>query len=377
MRKIFVLAVLISQVLILAAQPKNCTNPISNDEFQLKLNEINAKQNEAKKLEHAKRMLGNVCLLASQVKQMAGIFSNDVNRLDFAKAAYTSTFDKSNFYEVYDSFGYFSYVFKLHDYIAEVKGGNSSNTSTNTIPQQNINVKPTETTPNYPRWDFPNATTYNGLKGCTTPLSDKDFDGLAMQVFRLNSDPEKNDLAEKTIQGNCLTTTHIMKLASFINSNTDKLFFLKKAIYRCYDVENFTKAEQCLSAPGPKKMLNDEINKAIAELKAANLPKKEEVKPCEILNKEFLEIKDAIKKQNFNNTRVTIAKQIISSQKCPFTSFQIKEIVKLFDFEDSRLDVAKFAWDFCMDKQFYFKVHEALDFDVSKTELSKYTSTKK
>lgn len=99
--------------------------------------------------------------------------------------------------------------------------------------------------------------------------------------------------------------------------------------------------------------------------------------PCEVSDKDYQEIKKVLKAQGFNNTRVNLCKQILTDKKC-FTAFQIKEIVALFDFEDSRLDLAKYSYDYCIDKNnFIVKVGQSLEFSTSQDDLFKYVQTKK
>ena len=86
-------------------------------------------------------------------------------------------------------------------------------------------------------------------------------------------------------------------------------------------------------------------------------------------------VKDAISKQSFNSTKVTVAKQVIAAKQC-FSADQVREIVKLFSFEDSRLEIAKYAYDYCIEKRNYFKVNDAFSFSSSTEELAKYINSK-
>ena len=47
-----------------------------------------------------------------------------------------------------------------------------------------------------------------------------------------------------------------------------------------------------------------------------------------------------------------------------------------FDFEPSKLEIAKFAYEHTFDREKYFVVNEAFSFDNSKTELSRYIQSK-
>jgi hypothetical protein len=86
--------------------------------------------------------------------------------------------------------------------------------------------------------------------------------------------------------------------------------------------------------------------------------------------RDFEDAKSTIAASKFDDTRLSLAKQIISGN-CMNTN-QVLAIVKLFSFEESKLDFAKHAYGYCMEKNNYFKVVNAFTFDSSKNELNNY-----
>lgn len=74
--------------------------------------------------------------------------------------------------------------------------------------------------------------------------------------------------------------------------------------------------------------------------------------------------------QSFDNTKLTMAKQVVASN--PMTANQILGICKLFSFENNKLEFAKYAYDHCTDKNKYFLLYEAFSYDASKQELNEY-----
>lgn len=87
-------------------------------------------------------------------------------------------------------------------------------------------------------------------------------------------------------------------------------------------------------------------------------------------NYEFEEACVALKNESFDNTRLTLAKQIVSTN--PLSAAQVTEICKLFSFESNRLDFAKFAYPYCVDKNKYFLVNAAFSYDSSKRDLDAF-----
>jgi hypothetical protein len=87
-------------------------------------------------------------------------------------------------------------------------------------------------------------------------------------------------------------------------------------------------------------------------------------------NRNFEEALQLIKNDGFDETRLSNAKQIASSN-C-LSANQVISICKLFSFEESKLDFAKFAYDYCTERRNYFKVNSVFSFEGSRTELNSY-----
>lgn len=85
---------------------------------------------------------------------------------------------------------------------------------------------------------------------------------------------------------------------------------------------------------------------------------------------DFEQARKAIADTSFDDTKLSTAKQIVSSN-C-MDANQISIIAKLFSFEDSKLDFAKHAYDFCTDKNNYYKVVSVFTYSDSKEELNQY-----
>lgn len=85
---------------------------------------------------------------------------------------------------------------------------------------------------------------------------------------------------------------------------------------------------------------------------------------------DFASAKASIKNQSFSDTQLKVAKQIFNSN-C-LTSAQVKEIMLLFSFEETRLDFAKYAYGRTYDLGNYYKVNDAFTFSSSVDELNDY-----
>lgn len=78
--------------------------------------------------------------------------------------------------------------------------------------------------------------------------------------------------------------------------------------------------------------------------------------------------------EKFDDTRLTLAKQIVTNN--PMTVSQIAQICRQFSFENNRLELAKFAYPFCVEKHKYYMLNEVFTYDSSKQELNEYLQGK-
>lgn len=88
---------------------------------------------------------------------------------------------------------------------------------------------------------------------------------------------------------------------------------------------------------------------------------------------DFNEARNAVAASSFDETRLSTAKQIISAN-C-MTAAQISTMLSVFSFEASKLDFAKYAYPFCVDKNNYFKINNSFSFESSKAELNNYVQS--
>ena len=92
--------------------------------------------------------------------------------------------------------------------------------------------------------------------------------------------------------------------------------------------------------------------------------------PAADFNKAFA----VIQKETFDNSKLSTAQQVASRNNLCVS--QIVQICKLFTYEKTKLDFAKYAYQFCVDKNNYFQLNEVFSFTNSKDELRKFIDGK-
>lgn len=90
---------------------------------------------------------------------------------------------------------------------------------------------------------------------------------------------------------------------------------------------------------------------------------------------DFSEAKRTIQSKDWDETRLSLAKQIVSSN-CLFTD-QVRDLVQIMEWEETKLEFAKFAYDYTYDIGNYFKVSQAFEWEDSTEELNLYISRRR
>lgn len=96
--------------------------------------------------------------------------------------------------------------------------------------------------------------------------------------------------------------------------------------------------------------------------------------PVPMNNSEFQSFKSSVSSKSFEDSKLTIAKQVLNNN-C-LTSAQVKEVLGLFSFEDTKLTFAKYAYGYTYDIKNYYKVNDAFTFESSIEELNNYINSR-
>ena len=86
----------------------------------------------------------------------------------------------------------------------------------------------------------------------------------------------------------------------------------------------------------------------------------------------FNDVKQSINNASFEDTKLSTAKTILADNYV--TTDQVMEICRLFSFENSKVNFAKFAYSRTVDQDNYYRVFNVFDFDSDKQELNNFIS---
>ncbi|MEI7803376.1 MAG: DUF4476 domain-containing protein [Bacteroidota bacterium] len=340
---------------------QNCVVAVSSDIVSIQYNKTALLTNDQLKLNSLNSWVRGKCLLSSDVMQLAVLFSDDAVRLQFCETVYPNIFDKQNYYSVFDAFNSLSYAFRFHDFV------NGIIIEYNESPPSPIPVKI------FPDLNYPSPVGYKGLAGCQLPMSDNDFNVLVKPVTDAQGDVNRGNSATEFMKSNCVSMAQLMKLATLIQLDLNRQKFMKQNFAKCFDMQNYTYAAQVFSTQSYK----DDWNAfADATIKSMMTPVPPPVPVCFVSQEDMNSITASISKLSFSDTKMSTAKQIIQSKKC-FTVTQLKSIVNLLSYDGDKLDLAKFAYDYCIDQPNYYQMTDVFSFDSSQNDLLEFLKTKK
>lgn len=94
-----------------------CAWPMEEGQFADAVNSVSSKDFENSKLTVAKQITGSNCLTADQVRRVMNEFDFENSKLEYAKFAYSKTYDIGNYYKLNDAFDFESSIDELNEHI--------------------------------------------------------------------------------------------------------------------------------------------------------------------------------------------------------------------------------------------------------------------
>jgi hypothetical protein len=388
MKKILISLFLLT-TLIAANYSQYCRRPVPQDIYRQKYLQLSKIPQEGTRLTIAMDFTSDNCLSSQQAKEITMLFRSEQNKLDFARNVYCNITDKSNFYVVYDAFSSYSAVFRLHDFVAEEEAQERGNDYSERSDRRH----------QFPTYNYPSWQNFKDNARCRYPISDDEFYNYVDEILRQYGDNNRYAKATQIIQNQCLSVEQIMKIASLLDAEQTRLQYLEDAYQYSYDYNNYGNCSQLFTNQEYRNNFNDYYSRQGQGRPAnSNNPGNQEghtysnnpgnyqgnVNPgtqvtygsCRVSQDEMNSIIKSINDQTFTSSKVSVAKQIIQAKRC-FTSQQIKTLVDLMTFEDSKLDLAKYCYDYCIDRDNYYLINSSLTMSSDVEELSSYIRGKR
>jgi hypothetical protein len=206
--------------------------------------------------------------------------------------------------------------------------------------------------------------------------------------------------AQKKIKANCMLSSQVAEIVKLFDYADDQLEISKFSYQYTYDTKNYDVVLNSLKQDYNKPKLLDFIGSAETSLQdnlnpmpgtavttttttnttTTTIPVSTSVNSpagcySPMYSSEFETAKKSISSKSFEDTKLTLAKQILGVN-C-FSTSQVKEIMQLFSFEETKLTFAKLAYDRTTDVKNYYQLNDAFTFESTIEELNTFVESKR
>ena len=294
---------------------------------------------------------------SAQVRRICDLFRTDQKKLDFAIDSYVDVADKENFWIVYDAFNKMSTAIRLYDYILVSEGGSREEPIVDDFYDEGYD---------YPVWEQ-----YNGPHRCNGPMEEQMFRSEVRSVGGKGLNNGITDFGDR-FSSYCISIRQLMKICMMTQDERQRLSLIQNLWQVVYDVDNIDYLAQLFRSVKGK----DEFYTFRESVRKHGYdPLPPVVGNCRVSDDELDGFVQTISRQTFESTQKMMAQDIISKGRC-FKAVQIARIVKIFTYDTTQLEIAKYAYQYCIDKENYYQVVDVLGYDSSKTSLMEFIKGK-
>ncbi|HZI00660.1 MAG TPA: DUF4476 domain-containing protein [Flavisolibacter sp.] len=212
----------------------------------------------------------------------------------------------------------------------------------------------------YTRWEGEDDNLYRD----ETAMSNTSFENLRNTIRQERFTSSKMVIIKQALQDNYFTAEQVKQMAQQFSFEDDKLQVAKLAFNRTIDKANYHLLYSIFSYSSSK----EDLAKYIID-NGGSGGDTYSVKPI-ISTEDFNRIKSRLQVSFSDNSRLSIARQSIDSYY--FSAEQVREMVQVFPFEASKLEIAKYAYGKTVDKNNFGIVQDLLNSRSGREELSRY-----
>jgi hypothetical protein len=203
-----------------------------------------------------------------------------------------------------------------------------------------------------------------------TAIDRGNFEAEVQKLETSKAGAERLRHAKDMVHRHWYSSQQVKAIAMRLPDDDARLDFATAAYSRTIDPENFYDVYDAFTSFSKVFRLHDRIRgfpRNFAPVAAGPEPMSQE---------DFAPILRALKSEDFDPARLQLARQILGSSRANFLSSQVRDMAKAFDFEPSKLEFAKLAFDYTLDREKYFLVNDSFDFTNTRQALSRYVQEK-
>ncbi len=170
------------------------------------------------------------------------------------------------------------------------------------------------------------------------------------------------------------SSLQVKAIAKTIGPEDARYEFAVAAYPRTVDPENFYEVYDAFTSYSKVFRLHDQIQR----LRPPRTPLPTQGPPIvlqPISDEAFADMLKSLRAEGLEDTREALARQMLAGRP-RFLSRHIRDLVKTFAFDDTRLEIAKYAYDSVIDPENYYLVNQAFTFSDSKEALARYIESR-
>lgn len=200
------------------------------------------------------------------------------------------------------------------------------------------------------------------------PVPRAEFERQLQQLRSAGDDAARVRQTRQLFPGRQLSSLQVKAIAQTITSEDSRLEFALAAFPHTVDPENFYEVYDAFQSFSNVFRLHDRTlaQRPLATVPVGSFP------PLLLTDAEVAELAAALKKEPFDNVKLRMGRQALAGARGRILSRHVRDLLKLFAFEEGRLELAKAGYDCVADPWNYFVVNDAFTFSSSRESLARY-----
>ena len=216
------------------------------------------------------------------------------------------------------------------------------------------------------RWGTSGTTSNSGY---ASPMSDADYNTLYRNISNQWSSSTRVALLNQAFanSNNYFTTAQVSKLIQLINSQSSRLSLAKASYRSITDPTSFSQIYNLLNSQAYRNELQAYVNNYNANNAGSSSTGMSATR--------FNNLYRTAQRQTSMSSRVSYISNAFSNTGNYFTVVQARQLIQLVSGENNRLYLAKVSYRGIVDPANFYRIHELLNSQASRNELTVYTNT--
>ena len=212
------------------------------------------------------------------------------------------------------------------------------------------------------------------------PFPEQEFQRRLDEWKQAPNDAERLQRATTTLFPRGVSSAQVKRMALTITNEDSRIEFAAEAYRYTIDPENFYDVYDAFQTFSKVFRLHDRIQweqrSAPVTNRGPGTAAPRPAGPPPLTDKELGEILASLKRESFDDSKLALAKVVGAGARGRIASRQVLEMLRLFSFDDRRLECAKAAAEWVIDPAEFHTVYAAFTFESSRTQLSKFLAVK-